>query len=56
MYELSERAKDYIARTKKFIQDEIEPVETEFWQEVHHLNQGGDWTVWQWPAQLVDGD
>ncbi|MBL8322557.1 MAG: acyl-CoA dehydrogenase family protein, partial [Acinetobacter sp.] len=52
MFELSARAQDYIERTKKFIQDEIEPVETAFWHEVHELNQGGDWTKWQWPTQL----
>lgn len=52
MYELSTRAQDYIARTKKFIQEEIEPVETDFWQEVHHTNQSGDWTTWLWPKQL----
>ena len=51
MFELSARAQDYVERTKRFIKDEIEPVETEFWAEVHELNQGGDWTKWQWPAQ-----
>ncbi len=44
MFELSARAQDYIERTKKFIKDEIEPIETEFWAEVHELNQGGNWT------------
>lgn len=52
MYELSDRAKDYIQRTEQFIKDEIEPVETDFWHEVHHLNVDGDWTKWQWPAML----
>ena len=52
MFELSARAQDYVERTKAFIKNEIEPVETAFWNEVHHLNQGGDWTKWQWPAQL----
>ena len=50
MFELSARAKDYLERTKKFIKDEIEPIETEFWREVHSQNLGGDWTKWQWPA------
>ena len=52
MFELSARAKDYIERTKAFIAQEIEPIEAEFWAEVHELNQGGDWTKWQWPSQL----
>ncbi len=52
MFELSARAQDYVERTKQFIQNEIEPIETDFWHEVHELNQGGDWTKWQWPAQL----
>lgn len=51
MFELSARTQDYIERTKAFIKNEIEPVEAAFWNEVHHLNQGGDWTKWQWPAQ-----
>ncbi len=52
MFELSTRAQDYLERTKKFIKDEIEPIETEFWREVHSQNLGGDWTKWQWPEQL----
>ena len=42
MFELSARAQDYVERTKQFIQNEIEPIETDFWHEVHELNQGGD--------------
>ncbi|MFV5509548.1 acyl-CoA dehydrogenase family protein [Acinetobacter sp. 197] len=52
MFELSAHAQDYLNRTKKFISEEIEPVEAEFWQQVHELNQGGDWTKWQWPTEL----
>lgn len=52
MFELSARAKDYIERTKIFIAQEIEPIEAEFWAEVHESNQSDDWTKWQWPAQL----
>ena len=52
MYELSDLAKDYIQRTEQFIKDEIEPVEADFWHEVHRLNVDGDWTKWQWPAML----
>lgn len=52
MFELSARAQDYVERTKAFIKNEIEPIETTFWNEVHELNQGSDWTKWQWPTQL----
>ena len=52
MFELSTRAQEYVEKTKKFIKDEIEPIETKFWNEVHTLNQGSDWTKWQWPDQL----
>jgi acyl-CoA dehydrogenase len=37
MFELSARAQDYVERTKQFIQNEIEPIETDFWHEVHEL-------------------
>ena len=52
--QLSDKAKDYIARTKAFIQTEIEPIEAEFWQAAHKLNPTGDWTTWQWPAKLEE--
>ncbi len=52
MFALSERAQDFIVRTQAFIQQEIEPIEKAFWDDVHHLNVDGDWTQWQWPAQL----
>ncbi|MDR2062236.1 MAG: acyl-CoA dehydrogenase, partial [Acinetobacter sp.] len=52
MFALSARAQDFIARTQAFIQQEIEPVEKAFWDEVHRLNVDGDWTQWQWPEQL----
>ena len=52
MFELSPKAQDFVNRTKNFIEQEIEPIETQFWHEVHELNLGGDWTTWQWPAQL----
>ena len=52
MFELSPKAQDFVNRTKNFIEQEIEPIETKFWQEVHGLNLGWVWTTWQWPAQL----
>lgn len=52
MFELSKKAQDFAERTKKFIQEEIEPVEAKFWEEVHELNPDGNWKKWQWPDLL----
>ena len=52
MFELSERAQDFISKTKNFIENEIEPIEADFWHEVHTLNLDGNWKNWTWPAQL----
>lgn len=52
MFELSKTAQDFVERTRKFIQEEIEPVEAKFWEEVHELNPDGNWKKWQWPALL----
>lgn len=52
MFQLSARAQDFVERTQSFIQNEIEPIEADFWNEVHKLNAGSDWTTWQWPTQL----
>ncbi|EXB83811.1 acyl-CoA dehydrogenase, N-terminal domain protein [Acinetobacter baumannii 299505] len=52
MFELSKKAQEFAERTKKFIQEEIEPVEAKFWEEVHELNPDGNWKKWQWPELL----
>lgn len=52
MFELSKKAQDFAERTRKFILEEIEPVEAKFWEEVHELNPDGNWKKWQWPEQL----
>ena len=52
MFELSKKAQDYAERTRKFILEEIEPVEAKFWEEVHELNPDGNWKKWQWPELL----
>ncbi|HEO1764556.1 acyl-CoA dehydrogenase family protein [Acinetobacter baumannii] len=52
MFELSTKAQDFAERTKKFILEEIEPVEAKFWEEVHELNPDGNWKKWQWPELL----
>lgn len=52
MFELSKKAQDFTERTRKFILEEIEPVEAKFWEEVHELNPDGNWKNWQWPKLL----
>ncbi|WP_252059367.1 acyl-CoA dehydrogenase family protein [Acinetobacter sp. AHP123] len=52
MFELSQKAQDFAERTRKFILEEIEPVEAKFWEEVHELNPDGNWKKWQWPELL----
>lgn len=52
MFELSKKAQDFTERTRKFMQEEIEPVEAKFWEEVHELNPDGNWKKWQWPKLL----
>lgn len=50
MQPTSQRGQDFYERTQAFITQEIEPIEANFWQQCHKLNQGDDWTQWQWPA------
>ena len=52
MFELTEKAKHFYDLAQRFIQDEIEPIEQEFWHKVHQLNSSDDWTSWTWPAEL----
>lgn len=52
MFELSKKAQDFAERTRKFILEEIEPIEAKFWEEVHELNPDGNWKKWQWPELL----
>lgn len=52
MFELSKTAQDFVERTRRFILEEIEPVEAQFWEEVHELNLDGNWKEWQWPELL----
>lgn len=52
MFELSARAQDFLQRSKAFIETEIEPIEADFWHELHQLNSSADWRTWRWPDQL----
>lgn len=52
MFQLTEKAKHFYDLAQRFIQDEIEPIEQEFWHKAHQLNSSDDWTSWMWPAEL----
>ena len=54
MFNLSTDAQKILEQVQDFIDTEISPIESEFWQQVHHTNRGGDWRTWCWPAQLED--
>ena len=43
-FELSPKAKDYVKRTKAFIQEHIEPMEADFWADVNAKQNHGDWS------------
>lgn len=53
-FELSERGQDFLARVKAFISEHIEPVEAEFWAEVHTKNPDGNWRNWTIPTVLEE--
>lgn len=46
------RGQDFLARVQAFIQNEIEPVEAEFWGEVRRTCPSGDWRQWRNPPLL----
>jgi len=48
-FELSAKAKDYVKRTKAFIEKYIEPMEADFWADVNAKQNHGDWTTWEVP-------
>lgn len=51
-FEPTDRAKDYVARTRAFMREHIEPVEGAFWKEVAEHTHGGDFRRWKVPAVL----
>jgi acyl-CoA dehydrogenase len=52
-FEQSSRSKDYLERVRRFMHDEIEPVERQHWEGILAANNGGDWKKWRIPP-LVD--
>ncbi|MGJ8680910.1 acyl-CoA dehydrogenase family protein [Paraglaciecola sp.] len=43
----SDKTKDYLARLKTFMQENVYPVEEQIYAETHQLNPTGDWQNWQ---------
>jgi alkylation response protein AidB-like acyl-CoA dehydrogenase len=53
-FESSPKAKDYLERVRRFMRDEIEPVERKHWEEIHTRNNGGDWKKWTIPPVVEE--
>ncbi|MBU8896053.1 acyl-CoA dehydrogenase [Corallococcus sp. H22C18031201] len=51
-FEPSDKAKDYLERVRRFMREHIEPVESEYWAEVHASSAGTDWRQWKVPARM----
>ena len=46
-FEASDRSRDFLERVRRFMAEHIEPVEAQYWREVHEQNATGDWTTWR---------
>ena len=46
-FEASPRSRDFLERVQRFMAEHIEPVEAQYWREVHQTNSGGDWKQWR---------
>ncbi|WP_224240307.1 acyl-CoA dehydrogenase family protein [Hyalangium gracile] len=46
-FEPSAKAKDYLERVRRFMRENIVPVEAKYWEEVRATNPTGDWRQWK---------
>ena len=46
-FEPSPRSREFLERVSQFIVEHIEPIEAQYWREVHENNPTGDWTKWR---------
>ena len=46
-FEPSPKSRDDLERVQRFMAEHVEPVEAQYWQEVHEMNAHGDWTRWR---------
>jgi len=51
-FENSPRGEDFLERTRAFIREEIEPVESGYWAEVAKTGRDPDWRQWREPVLL----
>lgn len=46
-FQPSARSQDFLERVQRFMAQHLEPVEAQYWREVHQANPTGDWAKWQ---------
>ncbi|GAA0855991.1 acyl-CoA dehydrogenase family protein [Aliiglaciecola litoralis] len=51
-FEHSQKAQDYLARVKAFMNEHIYPIENSVYAELHELNPTGDWRKWKLHPQI----
>jgi len=51
-FEPSAKSKDYVKRTREFVNTHIKPIEKQYWHDIHAQNHGGDWTKWKIPPVM----
>ena len=53
-FDPSPRSADYLARVRRFIAEQIAPVEPELWSRIHDLGHGGDFRSWTIPPAVEE--
>ena len=53
-FEASAKSRDYLKRVKRFMRQNIEPVERKYWEEILERKHAGDWKKWQTPPLLEE--
>lgn len=51
-FQHNERTQQLIKKVKKFIDDKIRPFETQYFKDIHHRNNGHDWTKWSVSSEI----
>ncbi|MFP5440145.1 MAG: acyl-CoA dehydrogenase family protein [Gammaproteobacteria bacterium] len=53
-FEPSARSRETLERVRAFMKTHIEPVENDYWREMHEKRNGGDWSRWSHGPLLED--
>jgi len=53
-FEPSARSRETLERVRAFMKTHIEPVENDYWREMHEKRNGGDWSRWAHGPLLED--